>query len=69
MAQVRRQLLISVEMDQSLNQLAQDGETTSAEIVWKALNLYLIAVENQKAGLKLGFSKQADRFETEVVGL
>jgi predicted transcriptional regulator len=69
MAQVRRQLLVSVEMDQRVNQLAQESETTSAEIVWKALNLYLIAVEKQKAGLKLGFSKQADRFETEVVGL
>jgi predicted transcriptional regulator len=69
MAQVRRQILISAEMDHHLNQLAQEGETTSAEIVWKAINLYLIAVERQKAGLKLGFSKHADRFETEVVGL
>ena len=69
MTQVRRQLLISMEMDQWLNAIAQEGRTTPAEIVWKALNLYLIAVERKKAGMRLGFSKQADSFETEVVGL
>jgi hypothetical protein len=66
---VTRQLIISTEMDQSLNRIAREGSTTESEIVGKALELYIIAIEKKRQGFKLGFTKQADRLETEVIGI
>ncbi len=68
-AQVRKQLIIPVEMDQSLTTIAQESGTTASEIVRKALSLYIVAVEKKREGFKLGFAKQADRLDTEVIGL
>lgn len=68
-AQVRKQLIISVEMDQSFTTIAQESGTTASEIVRKALSLYIVAIEKKREGFKLGFAKQADRLDTEVIGL
>lgn len=69
MDSVTRQLIISTEMDQSLNRIAREGATTASEIVGKALDLYIIAIEKKRQGYKLGFTKHADRLETEVIGI
>lgn len=69
MKQVRKQLIIPAEMDQNLTQIAQESGTTASEIVRKALTLYMVAVERKREGMKFGFVKQADRLDTEVIGL
>ncbi|WP_382164074.1 hypothetical protein [Hydrogenophaga sp. ANAO-22] len=69
MKQVRKQLIIPEDMDQNLTQIAKDSGTTASEVVRKALNLYMVAVEKKREGMKFGFVKQGDRLETEVIGL
>lgn len=69
MSQVRRQLFIPVEMDQTLTEIAQENGTTSSQIVRKALALYLVAVEKKREGMKLGFVKQDGHLGIEVIGL
>lgn len=69
MKQVRKQLIIPADMDHSLTTIAEESGTTASEIVRKALNLYIVAVEKKRDGFKLGFAKQADRLDTEVIGL
>jgi hypothetical protein len=67
--QVRKQLIIPAEMDQSLTQIAMENGTTASEIVRKALALYMVAVDKKRQGMKFGFVKQADHLDTEVIGL
>lgn len=67
--QVRKQLIIPTEMDQRLTCLAEESGTTAAEIVGKALELYVIAIEKKRQGLKLGFARSEQVFEIEVIGL
>lgn len=69
MKQVRKQLIIPADMDQSLTTIAEESGTTASEIVRKALNLYIVAVEKKRDGFKLGFAKQATNLDTEVIGL
>ena len=67
--QVRKQLIIPAEMDQSLTQIAMESGTTASEIVRKALALYMVAVDKKRQGMNFGFVKQADHLDTEVIGL
>ena len=69
MSHVYRSLSIPAEMDARINQIALDAGTTPSVIVSKALSLYLVAAEKKRVGLKLGFAKESEQFETEVVGL
>ncbi len=69
MSHVYRSLSISAEMDARINQIALDAGTTPNVIVSKALALYLVATEKKRLGLKLGFVKESEQFETEIVGL
>ena len=69
MNHVCRSLSIPAEMDIRINQIALEAGTTPSVIVSKALSLYLVATEKKRLGLKLGFAKESEQFETEVVGL
>jgi hypothetical protein len=67
--QVRKQLIIPAEMDQSLASIAEDSGTTASEVVRKAITLYIVATEKKRQGLKLGFARPEQTLETEVIGL
>jgi hypothetical protein len=67
--QVRKQLIIPTEMDQSLTSIAEDSGTTASEVVRKAITLYIVATEKKRQGLKLGFARPEQTLETEVIGL
>ncbi len=57
----------STEFIQNLDHAALRSGTTSAEVIRKALNLFLICQENVLAGGQV-FLKDKDRIETEIVG-
>lgn len=66
---VRKQLLIPAEVDQRLTAIALDAGTTVSEVVRKAITLYIIAIDKQQQGLKLGFARPDQMLETEIIGL
>ena len=68
-ANIRKQVVLPEEMDRDISKAAAEAGTNQSEIVRKALNLYLLAVQKKKDGLKLGFAKQNQTLETEVIGL
>lgn len=69
MANVRAQLVLSEDLDREINKAAEDAGSSRSEVVRKALTLYLTALEKKKQGLRLGFAKQGQVLETEVIGL
>lgn len=66
---VRKQLIIPAEIDQRLTAIAVDTGTTVSEVVRKAITLYIIAIEKQQQGLKLGFARPDQTLEVEIIGL
>lgn len=66
---VRKQLIIPAEIDQRLTAIAVDTGTTASEVVRKAITLYIIAIEKQQQGLKLGFARPDQTLEVEIIGL
>lgn len=66
---VRKQLIIPAEIDQRLTAIAVDTGTTVSEVVRKAITLYIIAIEKQQQGLKLGFARPDQMLEVEIIGL
>ncbi len=66
---VRKQLIIPAEVDQRLTAIALDTGTTVSEVVRKAITLYIIAIDKQQQGLKLGFARPDQMLETEIIGL
>lgn len=66
---VRKQLIIPAEVDQRLTAIALDTCTTVSEVVRKAITLYIIAIDKQQQGLKLGFARPDQMLETEIIGL
>lgn len=69
MSLVRKQIIIPAEVDQNLNQIAQEVGASAAEIVCKALTLYIVAAEKRREGMRLGFVKQAGHLDTEIIEL
>lgn len=67
--QVRKQLIITAEMDDQINDLAIQAGTSVSEIVRKALTLYITAAEKRRQGFKMGFARQDQALETEIIGL
>lgn len=66
---VRKQVVISSNIDAEITRVANEKATTPSEIVRRALLLYLSATEFEKRGLTLGFTRDIAGLETEVVGL
>lgn len=66
---VRKQLLMPAEMDYQLTELARKEGTTASEILRRALTLYLLAHEKKAEGLKMGFARQDQTLEVEIIGI
>lgn len=69
MPTVKKQIVLSEDLDRDISEAATEQGTNQAEIFRKALMLYFVAREKKKTGLKLGFVKADQPLEIEVVGL
>lgn len=67
---VRFNMSMSDDLNDAIEKAASDSETNKAEILRKALQLYLAAREGKSRGLKLGLVDPAsEQMKTEIVGL
>jgi predicted transcriptional regulator len=67
---VRFNLVLSDDLNEEIDKVADETETNKSEILRKALQLYLAAREGKRRGLKLGLVEpQTRKLETEIVGL
>ncbi|EQD45642.1 secreted protein, partial [mine drainage metagenome] len=67
-AMARFNLNINDELDQTLEHIASQTQTTKSEILRKALTLYTVAFEAKNQGKKIGFG-DGKQMTTEIVGL
>jgi len=66
----RLNVTLSSELDDKLNEIAEDDSTTKSEILRKSLQLYLAAKEGSKKGMKLTLIDPNDQNnKTEIIGL
>lgn len=66
----RMNLVLSDDLNQAIEKVAEDIESNKSDIIRKALQLFIAAQEGKKRGLKLGLVEPKTRvMETEFVGL
>lgn len=66
---VRLNLLLSDELNTQIEKVVVDRETTKADVLRKAIALYVAATEGKEKGLKVGLARPDQTLETEFVGL
>ena len=66
---VRLQILLSDEMNTKIEKIAVGRETTKAEILRKAIVLYIDAADGKEKELRAGSAEDNRQLETEFVGL
>lgn len=67
---VRFNVVLSDDLNQAIDDVAEESESNKSEILRKALTLYLAAREGRQRGLKLGLVEpRTHKMETEIVGL
>jgi predicted transcriptional regulator len=66
---VRLNILLSDELYTQIEKVAGDREATKAEVLRKAIALYLAATDGKKKGLRVGLANSDQKLETEFVGL
>lgn len=61
---------MSDDLNRDINRAVASGETSRSELIRKALQLYLAAVEGKGRGLKLGLvDPKTGKIQTEFIGL
>lgn len=66
---VRMNLLMSAELHELLRQLADESGVTKAEVIRHGLALLKVAHENKKKGRHIGFAKDPDNLDQEIIGV
>ena len=67
---VRFNVVLSDDLNEAIDKVAEEGETNKSEILRKALQLFLAAREGKQRGLKLGLVEPAsEKLQTEIIGL
>ncbi|MGH8032059.1 MAG: transcriptional regulator [Luteimonas sp.] len=66
---VRLNLLLSDELNDQIERVVEKRESTKADVLRKAIALYVAASEGKERGLKLGLARPDQPLETEIVGL
>jgi predicted transcriptional regulator len=66
---VRLNLQISSELNNILEDIASSSASTKTEVIRQALALVQVAHAVKKKGKHLGWVADADRLDTEIVGL
>jgi metal-responsive CopG/Arc/MetJ family transcriptional regulator len=69
MAMVRMNLQVSAEINELLERIAKDTGTNRSEVIRQALALMKVAQEAKKKGKHIGLVSDADKLDTEIVGL
>jgi predicted transcriptional regulator len=63
-------VVLSDELNKAVDAVVNGSETTTSEMLRKALQLYLAAREGSQRGLKLGLiDRKTQEFQTEIIGL
>jgi predicted transcriptional regulator len=66
---VRISLLLSNELNAQIERAATARDSTKAEVLSKAIAMYLVAVDGKQRGLRIGLAREDQALETEFVGL
>ena len=66
---VRLNLQISDELNQQLELMAENGSTTKSEIIRRALALMKAAQMGAAQGKHLGFAKDVEKLDQEIIGV
>jgi len=66
---VRLNLLLSDELNDQIERVVEKRESTKADVLRKAIALYVAASDGKERGLKLGLARADQPLETEIVGL
>ena len=69
MEKVRLSLQVSDELNEALDAIAQDTGTTKSDVLRRAVVLLKSAHEARKEGYRVGFARQANQLDREVIGL
>ena len=66
----RFNVIFSDDLNKELDKVVEEDENSKADVLRKALQLYLAARDGKRRGLKLGLVQpETQRLETEIVGL
>ena len=66
----RFNVVFSDDLNKELDKVVSEDENSKADVLRKALQLYLAAREGKRRGLKVGLVQpDTQRLETEIVGL
>jgi predicted transcriptional regulator len=68
-ATVRLNVVLSDTLNSEIEKVAQERAMTKADVLRKAIALYLAASEGRDKGLKVGLAKPEQQLETEFVGV
>jgi hypothetical protein len=69
LATVKKQLVMPEEYDKFIREAAEEDRIDQSQIVRKALDLFMIAREKRKLGLKIGAARQDQELVTEITGI
>lgn len=69
MAKVRLSLDVSPELNQKLDQLAEDTHSSKSDILRKAITLMGVAVEAKQKHQKLGIVDDKNHLVQEIIGV
>lgn len=65
----RFNMIVSDDLNQAIDKVAAETETSKSDVLRKALQLYLAAYDGRKKGMKVGLAAEKDRLTTEFIGL
>jgi metal-responsive CopG/Arc/MetJ family transcriptional regulator len=66
---VRVNLQVSAELNDMLEEIANETGSNRTEVIRQALALMKVAHEAKRRGKRVGFVSDPDKLETEIVGL
>jgi predicted transcriptional regulator len=69
MEKVRLSLQVSDELNEALDVIAQESGTTKSDVLRRAVVLLKSAHEARKEGFRVGFSRDANKLDREVIGI
>jgi predicted transcriptional regulator len=67
--ELRLSLIVSPELNDTLNELAERSHTTKSEVLRKAIALFDVAAEAKKKDQRIGILDQDDKVVKEIVGI
>jgi metal-responsive CopG/Arc/MetJ family transcriptional regulator len=66
----RFNVVLSDDLNRDIDKAVEENETNKSELLRKALQLYLAALDGKRRGLKLGLvDSKTEKMQTEFIGL